>query len=68
MSKDNVDLICDIGEVAGLFERTRSLTDFLLVRGLTRVGVISVQDPESGPGRDRPVREPEGSTPPGRGA
>ena len=29
MSKDNVDLICDIGELAGLFERTQSLADFL---------------------------------------
>ena len=29
MSKDNVDLICDIGELAGLFERTQSLSDFL---------------------------------------
>jgi phosphotransferase system, enzyme I, PtsP len=29
MTKDNVDLICDIGELAGLFERTQSLTDFL---------------------------------------
>jgi phosphotransferase system, enzyme I, PtsP len=29
MSKDNVDLICDIGELAGLFERTHSLSDFL---------------------------------------
>jgi len=29
MSKDNIDLICDIGELAGLFERTHSLVDFL---------------------------------------
>jgi phosphotransferase system enzyme I (PtsP) len=29
MHKDNVDLICDIGELAGLFERTQSLADFL---------------------------------------
>ncbi len=28
-SKDNVDLICDIAELAGLFERSSSLTDFL---------------------------------------
>lgn len=27
--KDNVDLICSIGEMAGLFERARSLEDFL---------------------------------------
>jgi len=29
MSKNNVDLICDIGELAGLFERNQSLSDFL---------------------------------------
>ena len=29
VNKDNVDLICDIGELAGLFERTQSLPDFL---------------------------------------
>lgn len=29
MSKNNVDLICDISELAGLFERTQSLSDFL---------------------------------------
>lgn len=29
MAKDNVDLICDISELAGLFERSHSLTDFL---------------------------------------
>ncbi len=28
-NKDNVDLICDIAELAGLFERSSSLTDFL---------------------------------------
>ena len=27
--KDNVDLICDIGELAGLFEKSRNLEDFL---------------------------------------
>lgn len=27
--KDNVSLICDIGELAGLFERTKNLEDFL---------------------------------------
>jgi len=27
--KDNVDLICSIGELAGLFEKTTSLSDFL---------------------------------------
>lgn len=27
--KDNVDLICSIGELAGLFEKTTGLTDFL---------------------------------------
>jgi phosphotransferase system, enzyme I, PtsP len=29
MAKDNVDLICDIGELAGLFEKSHSLSDFL---------------------------------------
>lgn len=29
MPKDNVDLICDIGELAGLFERSENLYDFL---------------------------------------
>jgi len=29
MAKDNVDLICDIGELAGLFEKSHSLKDFL---------------------------------------
>ena len=29
MKKDNVDLICSIGELAGLFEKTESLEDFL---------------------------------------
>ncbi|MGA0333219.1 MAG: phosphoenolpyruvate--protein phosphotransferase [Kiritimatiellia bacterium] len=29
MVKDNVDLICDIGELAGLFEKSHSLSDFL---------------------------------------
>lgn len=29
MAKDNVDLICDISELAGLFERSHSLADFL---------------------------------------
>ena len=29
MAKDNVDLICDISELAGLFERSHSLSDFL---------------------------------------
>ncbi|MDF3127628.1 phosphoenolpyruvate--protein phosphotransferase [Kiritimatiellaeota bacterium B1221] len=29
MAKDNVDLICDIGELAGLFEKSQSLSDFL---------------------------------------
>ncbi len=29
MAKDNVDLICDISELAGLFERSHSLNDFL---------------------------------------
>lgn len=29
MRKDNVDLICDIAELAGLFERSSSLDDFL---------------------------------------
>lgn len=29
MRKDNVDLICSIGEIAGLFEKSTSLEDFL---------------------------------------
>ena len=29
MRKDNVDLICSIGELAGLFEKSQSLEDFL---------------------------------------
>ncbi len=29
MAKDNVDLICDISELAGLFEKSQSLSDFL---------------------------------------
>jgi phosphotransferase system enzyme I (PtsP) len=29
MAKDNVDLICDISELAGLFEKSDSLSDFL---------------------------------------
>lgn len=29
MAKDNVDLICDISELAGLFEKSHSLSDFL---------------------------------------
>lgn len=29
MAKDNVDLICDISELAGLFERSHSLEEFL---------------------------------------
>ena len=29
MRKDNVDLICSIGEIAGLFEKSQSLEDFL---------------------------------------
>ena len=29
LNKDNVDLICDIGEISGLFERSHSLDDFL---------------------------------------
>ena len=29
MKKNNVDLICDIGELAALFEKTESLNDFL---------------------------------------
>lgn len=29
MAKDNVDLICDISELAGLFEKSHSLADFL---------------------------------------
>ena len=29
MAKDNVDLICDISELAGLFEKSDSLADFL---------------------------------------
>ena len=31
MPKDNVDLICDIGELAGLFERSENLHDFLSI-------------------------------------
>lgn len=35
--KDNVSLICDIGELAGLFERTKNLEDFLT----TAVSVVA---------------------------
>ena len=30
MKKENVDLICSIGELAGLFEKSSNLKDFLI--------------------------------------
>ena len=37
--KDNVDLICSIGELAGLFEKTTALENFLQ----TAVSIVAYQ-------------------------